>query len=67
MHSASIIEHLFMSGTESTKITKAEFSGVQILVREKALLTGVDDTKLLRCSTVQWLKGENLGAWRTAI
>lgn len=37
-----------MSGTESTKITKAEFSGVQILVREKASLSGADDTKLPR-------------------
>jgi len=44
-----------MSGTGITKININK-TVAQILVREKALLTGGDDSKLLRYSTVQWLK-----------
>lgn len=44
-----------MSCTGITKIHTSK-TIAQILVREKALLTGGDDRKLLRYSTVQWLK-----------
>ena len=52
---------------ELTKITKTEFLGPQILVREKVLLTGSKDTKLLRYLTMQWLKQRTLRAWRRDI
>lgn len=45
-----------MSGTGITKITGAELSGTQILMEEKALLTGGGSTKCL----MKVLKQESL-------
>lgn len=47
-----------MSGTGITKVTKAEFSGAQILVREKALLPGGDETKIFDGAMVEMGKFE---------
>lgn len=49
-----------MSGTGSTKIPKAMFSGTQLIAGKKALLTGGDDfvTKILNNAVVE--RGETV-------